>query len=141
MEITAKLSQLRMSPRKVNLVASLVRGANANDALTILEHTPKRAAKPLAKLIESAIANAKHNDKTIGDNLTVSKIEVGYGPSMKRFRPISHGRAHPYKRRTANVIIKLQNQSEAVKKAAKDKPATPSKDAVKAQPSAKKRSK
>lgn len=123
MIISARATGVRMSPRKVGEVASLIRGRSVADALVILEHTPRRAALPLVKLVKSAAANAENNHKMTRDSLSIEQISVGNGFSMKRFRPAAHGRALPYKKQTSNVSIEISG--EAVKpKAAKAKTTT-----------------
>jgi large subunit ribosomal protein L22 len=103
----AYLKQVRISPKKVNVVASLVRGKNVNEALNILKFTPKRSAPVLAKLIASAAANAENNFQQDRNKLIVSKIIVNEGATMKRGQPISRGRWHPIKKRTAKIWVEL----------------------------------
>ena len=117
--VKASLRELRLTPRKVSLVASLVRGRSVEDALVILQHTPKRAAKPLAKLIASARANAVNNHGLKADGLVISALSVTTGPSLKRFRPVSRGRAHPFQKRTANVFLQVSGELKPAKKPAK----------------------
>ena len=117
MKATAK--QLRVSPRKMGLVASLVRGRTASDALVILEHTPKRAAGVLREVVKSAVANAENNDNKQADNLVLETIYVGPSVIMKRFRPVSRGRAHEYRHRLSNVTIELSELQPVEKKPAK----------------------
>ena len=107
-----------MSPRKVGVVASLVRGRTVADALIILEHTPRRAATPVAKAIKSAQANAEHNHNYNPKTLKIVELHVGAGPSQKRFRPISHGRAHPYLKRTTHLKVVVDGEQRTVKKPA-----------------------
>ncbi len=110
MEVTAKLRYLRMSPRKVRLVADLIRGKNVNEALTILNLSVKKAAKPLKKLLESAIANAKQTGKIDIDNLYIYRLTVDEGPTLKRFRPRAMGRATMIRKRTSHITIKLKEE-------------------------------
>jgi len=110
MEVTARLRYLRMSPKKVRLVADLIRGKNVNEALTILNLSVKRAAKPLKKLLESAIANAKQTGKMDIDNLYISHLTVDEGPTLKRFRPRAMGRATIIRKRTSHITIKLKEE-------------------------------
>ena len=87
-----------LAPRKVSLVASLVRGRSVEDALVILSHTPKRAAKTIAKVIESAKANATTTHGIKADGLVISTLTVTAGPRLKRYKPAAMGRAmapHP----------------------------------------------
>ena len=119
-EVTAKLSYLRMGPRKVRLVADLIRGRKAAQALDILSLTPKRAARPLLKLLNSAVANAKHNFSIPVEDLRISKIMVDGGPSLKRWMPKAHGRATPVRERTSHVHLVLAAMTENKKEAKKE---------------------
>lgn len=114
------------TPRKVNLVASLVRGRTVADALVILEHVPKRAALPVKKVIESAKANASNNHGLDAKTLVISTISVTAGSRLKRFKPASRGRALPFQKRSSNILVEVAGLEKAKKKpAAKpaDKPA------------------
>ncbi len=104
---TAKLRHLRISPRKVRLVADLIRGKNVEEALSILQFTNKRSSLPLAKLLQSAVANADQQDNVDVDRLFVKTICVDGGPTIKRFRPRAMGRATPILKRTSHVSIAL----------------------------------
>ncbi len=108
----AYLRQVRISPKKVNLVAQLVRGKAVKEALTTLKFTPKRAAPVLAKLIQSAVANAENNFKQAADNLVISKLLVNAGITMKRGRPVSRGRWHPVLKRTSRVTVEVAANTE-----------------------------
>ena len=101
----AYLKGLRMAPRKVGLVASLVRGRNVADALVILQHTPKRAAKSVAKVIESAKANAVNNHGLQDKDMVIQTITVTAGERLKRFRPAAHGRALAFQRKSSNIRV------------------------------------
>ena len=116
--VKAQAKSVDMTPRKVGLVASLVRGRTVSDALIILEHTPKRAALPIIKVINSAKANAAHNHNVQTDNLTITELHVTPGPRAKRFRPVARGSAHPYQKRTTHITVIVSGE-EKVKKAAK----------------------
>jgi large subunit ribosomal protein L22 len=109
MESKAHLRFLRIAPRKVGQVAALVRGKQVGAALNILKFTRKHAAKPLSKLIKSAIANA--TDLSKGqvdiDLLYVKQISVDQGPAMRRFMPRAMGRATPVKKKTSHVHVVL----------------------------------
>jgi large subunit ribosomal protein L22 len=135
MAVKASVTSIRISPRKVSVVASLVRGRTVKDALVILENTPRKAAKPLSKVIASAKANAENNHGYKADSLTITSLDIGPGPSYKRFRPVARGSAHPYKRRTTNIHVEVDGQlkptkaEKAAAKAAKTK--TVEKPAVK----------
>lgn len=124
MSVKATAKSVRMSPRKVGVVAALVRGRTVTDALTILEHTPRRSATAVRKVIESARANAENNHNYKADSLTITHISVTPGPRLKRFRPASHGRALPYQRRTSHIYVQVDGETRPVKK-----PATAKKEA------------
>jgi len=107
--ITAKLSHLRISPRKVRLVANLIKGLNVAEAEKQLRFLPKKSAKPLLKLLTSAIANALHNKGLAKEGLVVTNVLVNAGPSLKRWRPRAMGRAFPILKRTSHVTIILDS--------------------------------
>ena len=112
MEVKAKLRNYRVSARKARLLADEIRGKGVEDALTILDLSNKRFAKPLAKLVRSALANAgeKNERDRTGidvDNLVVDKITVDQGASMWRIRARAQGRAAWIQRRTSHVSIVL----------------------------------
>lgn len=115
--IKAGVTGLRVSPRKVGLVASLVRGRTVEDALVILEHTPKRAALPLSKLLKSARANATNNHGLAEGSLTITQLQVTAGPRLKRFNPAAMGRALPYQKRSSHVVVELSGEVKAKKPA------------------------
>lgn len=120
--VKASLRELSLTPRKVALVAALVRGRTVEDALVILQHTPKRAAKPLAKLIASARANAINNHGLKADGLRIAALSVTSGPRLKRFRPVSRGRAHPFQKRTSNIYVQITGDLKPAKTAVKAEP-------------------
>lgn len=107
---------VRMSPRKVGVVASLVRGRTVEDALVILANTPRRSALPVIKAIESAKANADHNHGLKPKTLRIVEITVNHGPRIKRFRPAAHGRALPFQRRTSHIRVVVDGDKREVKK-------------------------
>ncbi len=113
MEIISKLNYLRISPRKVRLVADLIRYKRVDEAERILKFTPKRAAKSLAKLLKSAVSNARHNFKIEGNNLYIAKIFVNEGPIYKRWMPRSRGLANPIRKRTSHITLVLGKIKEA----------------------------
>ncbi len=116
----AKLRQYRTSPKKVNLVACLVRTLPVTQAIDTLRFTPKKTAPVLKKLIESAIANAENNFKQSKNALYIKEILVSEGPTLKRSVPVSRGRVHPILKRTSNIIVKLA-VIESMEKAAVEK--------------------
>lgn len=107
MEAGATLKFLRMAPRKVRLVADLVRGRAVEEALRTLRFTPKAACLPLKKLIESAVANAENNHGLDIDTLRVKEIRVDEGPTLRRFQPRAQGRAYRICKRTSHVSVIL----------------------------------
>ena len=133
MSVKATAKGVRMSPRKVGVVADLVRGRTVEDALTILSHTPRRSALPVKKVIESARANADHNHRLRPETLTIVSISVTSGKSYKRARPVARGASHPYLLRTAHIYVEVDGQKREVKKAAEKKTAVQPKPATKTQ--------
>jgi large subunit ribosomal protein L22 len=119
MSVQAVARGVRMSPRKVGVVASLVRGRTVAEALTILEHTPRRSAVPVRKVIESARANADHNHKMKPDTLRIVSITVTPGASLKRYRPAAHGRALPFQRNSSHITVIVDGEKRVPKAAAK----------------------
>lgn len=103
---------LRISPKKVNLVASLVRGKPVETAINFLRFTPKKSAKPLMQTIKSAVANAEQNFKQNKKDLFISKIIVNEGSTLKRSRPVSRGRSHPILKRTSHITVELAVAAE-----------------------------
>jgi large subunit ribosomal protein L22 len=101
----AMVRQVRISPAKVRQVLALIRGKKAEEAMTILRFSPQKAARIVFKVLQSAIANAEHNYGMDMDQLRVQTAYADQGPSMKRFRPASMGRAHPYVHRTSHVTV------------------------------------
>lgn len=116
MAVNAVAKNVRISPRKVSVVASLVRGRSVEDALTILAHTPRRAATPVAKVIKSAKANANHNHGYKPEGLKIVEISVTPGVRYKRFRPVSRGMAHPYQKRTSHIKVVVDGVKREAKK-------------------------
>ena len=115
MEVKASLNKYRVSAQKARLVADQVRGKGVEEALNLLDLSPKRVSDPIAKLIRSAIANAeqKNENQQAGidiDNLVVSTIYVNEGASMWRIRPRAQGRAAWIQKRTANIDVVLSER-------------------------------
>ena len=123
--------EIRHAPRKVGEIAALVRDRSVDDALVILTHTPRRAAEPVRKVIESAAANATNNHKIKRDGLMIESIEVGVGTSLKRFRPAASGMAKPYKRRNSNIKVVVSGQAKPDKKKPVKKSTTDAKQSKK----------
>ena len=95
-----------------------MRGRTVAEALTILEHTPRRSAIPVRKTIESARANAEHNHNYKADTLTITEISVTNGPSLKRVRPAAHGRVLPFQRRSSRIHVTVDGEQRVAKKPA-----------------------
>jgi large subunit ribosomal protein L22 len=113
MEYVARLKHLQSSPQKVRLVADLIRGRKVEEAARILHHTKKRAARPLEKLLKSAVANAENrNDSVDVEELFVKEIFVDGGPVLKRVWFTTMGRAFRKVKRRSHVTIKLEQRSE-----------------------------
>ena len=121
MAVIAVAKGVRMSPRKVGVVASLVRGRSVADALVILEHTPRRSAMAVKKVVASARANADHNHGLNPDTLRIVEISVSPGNRLKRIRPAAHGRALPFQRRTSHIRVVVDGEQRTVKKPAAKK--------------------
>ncbi len=115
MTVKAISKGIMISPRKVAVVASLVRGRTVKDALVILEHTPRRAAIAVRKTIESARANADNNHNMKPDSLVITEIFVTPGSRIKRFRPVSRGSAHPYQHKTSHLRVVVDGEERKVK--------------------------
>jgi large subunit ribosomal protein L22 len=126
MSVQALAKGVRMSPRKVGEVASLVRGRTVADALVILEHVPRLSAIPVRKTIESARANADYNHNYKPDSLRIVEITVNAGPRQKRFRPVARGMAHPYMHRTSHIRVVVDGEKRTPKKPATAKAPTKS---------------
>lgn len=122
MAVKAVAKGVKMSPRKVAVVAALVRGRSVEEALTILEHTPRRSALAVIKVIASAKANADHNHGYKPGTLRITEIGVTPGPRLKRYRPASHGRALPFQRKTSHIRVVVDGEMREVKKSAKAAP-------------------
>ena len=106
---------ISLAPRKVGVVAGLVRGRSVADALVILEHTPRRAASAVSKAIKSAAANAEHNDGYKPSTLQIVEISVTAGPRLKRFMPVARGMAHPYQKKSSHIRVVVDGEKREVK--------------------------
>ena len=118
MPVLAVAKGVAISPRKVEVVAALVRGRTVEDALTILSHVPRNSAIPVRKVIESARANADNNHKLKPDTLVITEISVSPGVRLKRFRPAAQGRALPFMRRTSHIRVVGDGEARVAKKMA-----------------------
>ena len=105
MEVAAKLKHARISAQKVRLIADQVRGKPVEQALQLLTFSPKKAAAIIKKVLESAIANAEHNEGADIDELKVSTIYVDEGPSMRRWKARAKGRVNHIIKRTSHVTV------------------------------------
>jgi ribosomal protein L22 len=105
--VSAKARYVRTSARKARLVCDHIRGKDVEQARAILSFTPRGAAKPWLKLLESAIANAEHNHELVGDELKIASIHADEGPTLKRYRPRAMGRATRIRKRTSHLTITL----------------------------------
>ena len=125
MEVKAQLNNLRIAPRKVRSLAALLKGMNAVSARQQLEHLVKRPAAPLAKLINSAMANAFKNFGLVKENLYVKQVIVNEGRKLKRFRPKGFGTVSPIEKKTSHIKIILDERMPGMKaeiKPAEEKP-------------------
>lgn len=124
MLITAKLNHLRISARKVRLVANLIKGLSVIEAEKQLKFLSKKSARPMLKLLNSAVANAQHNAGLVKENLLVKNAKVDLGTSLKRWRARAMGRAAPILKRTCHVTLILA-EKEGTQAIPKTKPAIP----------------
>ncbi len=118
MSVQAIAKGVRISPRKVGEVASLVRGRSVSDALVILSNTPRRSALAVSKAIASARANAENNHGFVADSLNIVEISVTPGPRLKRHRPVAMGRALPFQRKSSHIRVIVDGIVRAPKKSA-----------------------
>jgi len=112
MQIIAQTKFIKHGPRKVRLVADLIRPMAIEEALTILKHLRRRAASPVLKVLKQAVANAVNNYKLSKDSLTIQLIEVNGGPTQKRGQPVSRGRVHAILKRSSHIKIILTDQND-----------------------------
>ena len=106
----AKATNVRISPRKVQIVLDLIRNQPADKAMAILKYTPKAACEPLEKLLKSAMANAENNKNMDVSRLYVDTCFVCPGPMLKRIRPRAHGRAYRINKRTSHITLVLKEK-------------------------------
>ena len=114
-KVTAQLNNIRISPRKVRLVADRVRGVDVQEAIGILKYDMRKTAQPMEKLLKSAVANAENNFKLKSEDLVISDITVGEGPTLKRWMPRAYGRASKILKRTSRINVVLTEKKEDVK--------------------------
>ena len=110
-EAVATLKNARISARKVKIVADLIRGKDAKEALAIVKFTPKASSEIIEKLLKSAIANAENNHGMKSNNLYVAEVYANQGPTMKRIRPAAKGSAVRIRKRTSHITIKLRERA------------------------------
>jgi large subunit ribosomal protein L22 len=105
--VKASARYVRVAPRKARLIADQVRGMHIESARALLQFSPRGAAHPIHKLINSAAANAENNHDLIGDEMRIASITVDEGPTLRRFRPRAMGRATPINKRTSHIRVAL----------------------------------
>ncbi len=115
MKVKAKLKYLRMSPRKVRLVADVIRGLDVKEAEEQLRFVGKRSAAPIHKLLLSAVASAE-NQGLEASNLYINSFVVDGGPTLKRYRPRMGGRANEIRKRTSHIVLTLEERTPTKKK-------------------------
>ncbi|MCR4324577.1 MAG: 50S ribosomal protein L22 [Candidatus Curtissbacteria bacterium] len=113
MEVIATAKNIRISPQKVSIVTDQIKKVKPADGIAVLDFVDKSAAKPVKKVIASAIANAKNNFNLDEGTLSFKSIIVTKGPVFKRYRAVSRGRAHPILKRTSHIRIVLEGQPKA----------------------------
>jgi large subunit ribosomal protein L22 len=139
--VTAKLSNFRTAPRKVRLVADLVRGKKVVEAKARLSFTTNKSARTVLKLVNAAVDAAKKNHQIDENNLYISKITVDEGPKLKRWHPMSRGRAYPIEKKTSHIMIVLSETNlpkEEKKEERAEVKAKPTKKATKPKKTTKK---
>ncbi|MEK7583002.1 MAG: 50S ribosomal protein L22 [Patescibacteria group bacterium] len=121
MQVTAYLKSLRIAPRKVRLLANLMKGRDAIAAKHQLAYLAKRSALPLTKLLDSALANAENNFGLVKSNMRVKDVVVDGGPVLKRFKPKGFGSTSPLAKRTSHVTVILEEKIPGLKSEKKAK--------------------
>jgi large subunit ribosomal protein L22 len=112
-ESKAVAKHIRISPRKVRQVVDLIRGKGVDEAAAILKLLPNRGSEPVFKVLNSAVANAEHNNNLNRDDLIVKRVFVDQGPTMKRFKPRAMGRADRILKRTCHITVVVSEREEA----------------------------
>lgn len=136
-EVKAQLRNFRMSSKKIRLVTDSIKGMDVGNALIRLRFINKAAAPVVEKLLNSAIANAEHNNSLQKDDLIVKNIVVNQAIALKRWRPAAHGAAHPLKKHGSHIVITLQSKAKPVEiatKSEKSKSSDPAKRKAIAEP-------
>lgn len=121
--VRAEIKGVDLAPRKVSIVASLVRGRSVADALVILEHTTRRSARPVAKAIASARSNAVNNHGLDAKSLNITTISVTAGPRLKRFKPHMRGMTRPFQKKSSHILVEVSGTEKPKKQPAAKKPA------------------
>lgn len=111
MKVKAVAKNIRIAPRKIRIVADLIRGKNIGEAYAILKFTPKVGADVLEKVLKSAVANAEHNYDMNVDDLYISEVFVDQGPTLKRIHPRSRGQAFSILKRSSHVTVVVKERS------------------------------
>ena len=114
MEARAIAKYIRIAPRKVRLLADLIRGKRVEEALNLLHFTPKRAAVPVEKVLRSAVSNAMNSDEGANvdpEDLIISEIQVNEGPTMRRYKPGAMGRASTIRKRSSHILVVVSDKA------------------------------
>lgn len=109
-KVIAKLNRVPISPYKVRVVANAVKDLSLEEALLTLQHSPKKAAMPLYKVLSSAVANAENNHELKQEQLSIKELQVGDGLRLKRIRPRARGRGDQIIKRTSNIRVVLRTK-------------------------------
>lgn len=121
MPVQALAKSVKLSPRKVAVVASLVKGRSVSDALVILENTPRRSSLAVSKVIKSAAANATHNHGYKSEGLKIIEISATQASRLRRYRPASRGRALPYTKESTFIKVVVEGEKRPPKKESESK--------------------
>lgn len=126
--VKAYAKGVEIAPRKVSIVAALVRNRTVADALVILDHVPRRSATPVKKAIQSAQANAVNNHGLDAKTLTITTMSVTVGTRMKRFKPHMRGMALPFQKISSNILVEVSGTEKPKKKPVATKTTTKAKE-------------
>lgn len=116
MKVKAILNYLRIAPRKVRLLTNLIQGKKVEEARAILNFSLKRGSRPLLKLLESAVASARHNFRLEEESLWISEVRVDEGPKLKRWRARARGRAAEIQKKTCHITLILSGEEKKITK-------------------------
>ena len=117
--VRAYIKGVDLTPRKVSIVAELVRGRSVADAVVILDHTPRRPSLVVKKAIQSAAANATNNHGLDAKSLQITKLSVTTGPRLRRFKPHMRGIALPFEKKSSHILVEVSGTEKAKKKPVK----------------------